>query len=527
MALPKVEGTIQKNGRYHSNIRVPEPIRKLYGGKEMLRRSLKTADPRTAEKEVRALRAIMDAQLDQAKAEEGWRALARHLPPDQRALLDAAGGLSGLLKQFEAGKASLTFLEAGAPADPGPIEIDDGPSGAPVKVVTGNVADTEELQVEAAEHRGRLSAVRGQTNARGRALRGVGKDVELVGDVFSLRDLVEDWAPGVDMHTAENARTYVKRFGELHGEIALADLTGAHLREFTDALKGLPKVQSGKRRQMTLPELLEDARKADAETIGCTTQKKYFDMLKGLMSHAVGRRFLEADPWAGMKLVKPKRKHSAEAPRRPFTAKEVRQILDYVKGSNAPQFGDSTVDRWAPWIAAHHGLRLQEVCQLRTSDFKEVGGVWSMRITDEGEDQKTKNAASVRWVPVHPALISAGLRRVVEVRPADAFAFNQYGRYSKKLEELTPDARGRVSADYGKRFGYLLRSKIGIKDSKAVFHSFRHRFQDACDNASISDSHRRYLAGRANSNAAEGGYGEGAAMQYLLESLAKVDPLRE
>ena len=63
---------------------------------------------------------------------------------------------------------------------------------------------------------------------------------------------------------------------------------------------------------------------------------------------------------------------------------------------------------------------------------------------------------------------------------------------------MTPDARGRVSADYGKRFAYLLRKRLKITDSKAVFHSFRHRFQDACDNASISDPHRRYLAGRAN-----------------------------
>jgi hypothetical protein len=284
--LPKVPGTIQKAGRYHAKIRVPESIQEDWGGKEVYQKSLKTSDPRTAEKEVRAIRAIMDAQLEQAKAEEGWKALALHLPPDQKALLDNAGGLSGLLRQFEAGKQAQTFMQAGEP-----FELLDG-------------EDEEALQVEVASHRTASAAMQAQANARGRVLRQIGEDVDLVEDVFSLRDLVEDWAPGVDTHTAENARTYVRRFTEMHGEIALSDLTGVHLREFTDALRGVPKVQSGKRRNMTIQQLIEDAKKAGADTIGYATQKKYFDMLKGLMSHAVGRRFVEKDPWRGMKLAK-------------------------------------------------------------------------------------------------------------------------------------------------------------------------------------------------------------------------------
>lgn len=73
-------------------------------------------------------------------------------------------------------------------------------------------------------------------------------------------------------------------------------------------------------------------------------------MLKGFLSHVVGRRFVEVDPWAGMKLVKPKMKFSSEKPRRAFAAEEVRKTPDFVKGSNAEQYGVSTIDRWAPWI---------------------------------------------------------------------------------------------------------------------------------------------------------------------------------
>ena len=124
MALQKVDGTIQLRGRYHAKIRVPEAIRKHWKGRDVHQKALKTSDPRTAEKEVRAIRAIMDAQLEQAKAEEGWQALARHLPPDQKDLLDGAGGLSGLLAEFGRGKAKLAFMAAGAPADAGAFDIE-------------------------------------------------------------------------------------------------------------------------------------------------------------------------------------------------------------------------------------------------------------------------------------------------------------------------------------------------------------------------------------------------------------------
>lgn len=142
---------------------------------------------------------------------------------------------------------------------------------------------------------------------------------------------------------------------------------------------------------------------------------------------------------------------------------------------------------------------------------------------------RAKSGSTVRWVPVHPKLLEIGLREHIESRrkdlPADALAFNQWGRYAKALEELQPDSRGRVSGDYGKRFAYLRSQVLNITGGKVSFHSFRHRLQDAADNAGISDSHRRYLTGRANKDAVEGGYGQGAAMPYLFESLKKVDPL--
>nr|WP_246531662.1 site-specific integrase [Pseudohalocynthiibacter aestuariivivens] len=245
------------------------------------------------------------------------------------------------------------------------------------------------------------------------------------------------------------------------------------------------------------------------------------------MSHAVTQGYLDVNRWAVYKFKKAKTKHSAKSTRRPFTTEELDRILNAVRSSNQPQFGSETIDRWAPWIASHHGLRIQEVCQLRICDFQEREGIWCMQITDEGEGQRTKNKASVRWVPVHPKLIVEGLRQQVAERKAaknpESFVFQYWMRYKKRLGELQFDGRGRVSGAYGKRFASQM-DRLELQDPSIVFHSFRHRLQDAADTVGIPDSHRRYLTGRANKDATEDGYGEGASMKSLLKSLARIDP---
>jgi len=446
--------------------------------------------------------------------------LARNLPADQRALLEGAGGLPGLLRQFERGKAALKFIDAGAPADDG-------------------VVHSDQLQIEIAEHRAASDAVKAQTNRDGRVLRQIGQDVELVGDVFSLRDVIEKWAPTVDPQTADSARYYVRRFTELNGEIPVTDLVTAHLRDFAEAIKGLPTVVSAKLpdgrsvNDMSFSGIVAWTKKNGKATLSDKTRKKYVSIMKRLLGFAAEQDYRQGNPWVDYKIPKKKQKHSDEAKedRRPFAAVEVHRILDAVTSSNEPQFAKTTIDYWGPWIAAHHGTRLQETSQLRLCDFEVRNGLYCMQITDEGEGMRTKTSATVRWVPVHPKLLDIGLRGHVETRaveiPADPLAFNQWGRYSKVYEELQPDTRGRVSAEYGKRFGYLRRDKLKIIGGKVAFHSFRHRLQDAADNAGIPDSHRRYLVGRANKDATEGGYGDGAGMMYLYESLKKIDPLVE
>lgn len=525
MPRSDVPGTIKRGSTYYSNIKIPKALRPQYDGKEHIRASLKTSDPVTAKVRVEVIRATIQLDREHEDRRKDLDRLVEALRPEDQAIFKAAGGLEGLLRRFKDRKLGEKFVEAGRPTQ---LPDDDS-----------DERDDDAVAIDIAGHDAELRAMRAQTNRDGKVLRRLGVDVDLEGEVDSLRDVLEEWAPTVDAQTADTGRHIVRRFHELHGEVAVSELTRDHLRTFAQEVIKLPRITSGKLsdgrfvRDLSLRDAVAWAKRDGEDTLGEPTQAKYVAMLKGLMAYAVGQGWRDEDPWATYKVPRVKAKHSVaqKEARRPFTAAEVRRILDFVGASNDPQYGETTIDYWAPWIAAHHGLRLQEICQLRLCDFQDREGVWAMQITDEGEGMRAKSASTVRWVPVHPTLIKTGLRRHVEARaqhmPAEGNAFNAWrGRTRGQLVELEPDSRGRVSGPYGKRFAHLRGKKLRITGGKVSFHSFRHRLQDAADSVGVPDAHRRYLTGRANKDAVEGGYGEGASMVALLESLRKIDPMR-
>lgn len=81
--------------------------------------------------------------------------------------------------------------------------------------------------------------------------------------------------------------------------------------------------------------------------------------------------------------------------------------------------GLSEAARWGAWIGLYTGARVAEVGQLALNDFVTQDGIPSIRITNEGLGQSVKNHASLRTIPIHPALLALGLLdRVEELRAA-------------------------------------------------------------------------------------------------------------
>ena len=148
-----------------------------------------------------------------------------------------------------------------------------------------------------------------------------------------------------------------------------------------------------------------------------------------------------ANPFDGVQPAKTKR--GSETARRPWKPEELSTFL-----RSAPQ--DDPM--WSLGVlAAYSGARLEELASLRVTDVE--SGSFLIR---EGKRQ-----ASVRRVPIHPA-IAPLFARLVEESP-DGYVLPYL------LTSGADKSRGKL---VGKRFLHTMRG-LGITDKRVVFHSLR------------------------------------------------------
>ncbi len=101
---------------------------------------------------------------------------------------------------------------------------------------------------------------------------------------------------------------------------------------------------------------------------------------------------------------------------------------------------------WAPLIARHQGMRMEEILQLGPEDFGVDKGIQYLRIRHTIVNG-VKTLSSARTLPIHPQLIELGLLKLVELRKKQGhlrlFPFLNRGKQM-----------GTFSANYSKAFGY-------------------------------------------------------------------------
>jgi integrase len=172
------------------------------------------------------------------------------------------------------------------------------------------------------------------------------------------------------------------------------------------------------------------------------------------------RAGVKAQPWAEQSLAKVNGRHGHDDKKRPFTDNEVSALL---AGAPDPELAD------AMRIAALSGMRLEEIYRLTIAD---CAGGW-FRVG------RSKTAAGVRRVPVHPDVAEIVARRLKD-KARDDFLFHEAG--------AARDGRER-SAAISKRFGRY-RQSVGVHDradgvrhSRVDFHSWRRWFITRARNA--------------------------------------------
>ncbi|MDG4670989.1 tyrosine-type recombinase/integrase [Shinella sp. 838] len=168
---------------------------------------------------------------------------------------------------------------------------------------------------------------------------------------------------------------------------------------------------------------------------------------------------------------------------------------------------------WIPLVTLLSGMRLEEICQLRTDDIREENGISFFDINDRPPRQ-LKNKNAVRRVPIHSDLIHMGFLAYVKT----------LGKGSQSVfPALKPGgADDKLGHGFTKWFTRY-RQDIGVYRKNLDFHSLRHTATTLMHQADISTLVIDHLTGHSTPGET-GRYTKGSSLQQLAAAIEAIKP---
>lgn len=303
-----------------------------------------------------------------------------------------------------------------------------------------------------------------------------------------ISESFEVWATGGGVRGAKRptdrtvieARTSLRRFVELHGDLPIDMITKGHGREFRDALarlpSGLPKAVLSQPITNILNMDLSGYRQRSA-----TTTNKLLNLLGAVLTRAEQDGHFDNGRYSRPLSLQLLTNDRDEANYQPFTTTEIKRLIASPVFSigDRPVRGRGDTAKWAPLFALFQGARRAEVLQLYVRDIfaDDDTGIWVAQINrDAGKSLKT--ASSVRTVPLHPTLLSMGFPAFVEARRREAGEAGSLWPGFEDREKLHNTINR-----WGEWFSRYLAAHV-VSDPQKKFHSFRatyKRFGRAAD----------------------------------------------
>ncbi len=229
------------------------------------------------------------------------------------------------------------------------------------------------------------------------------------------------------------------------------------------------------------------------EHIGRDRIDSYISNVSSVFRFAVQRGWIAFNPASGLKEPKPKVSTKAD---RSFTDDELKKLFEILTyNAKKPSW------YWSILISLHQSFRMSEICQLYTSDIKEVEGFLCFDITEEGVEEarkSVKNRSSCRKVPIHPKLIEIGFLRFVEQRRREL-----NGKDGLLFSNVKYTANGKYNKSTSNWFNQRFKQNFISSEVQAVrrrdFHGFRHTFgRYAKNRARIDSDARKVLMGHTS-----------------------------
>lgn len=263
------------------------------------------------------------------------------------------------------------------------------------------------------------------------------------------------------------------RFLEIVTDKPLDQYTVEDKQLYRDVLQRIPKcVNRTQYRNMAILDIIQTERPA-SELLSVKTVNMRLIEAATLFNWAVNNGLVDNHPFkrAVLKIEK-----NDDAERQAISDADIKKIIE-----NLPRSPEAPSLFWIPLLACFGGMRQSEVAQLDGDDIVNIGGTWCIDVNDRG-DKRLKNNNAKRIVPVHQALIDAGLVKFAE------------SRHGLKLFEDVRPYKGKYGHQVSKDFAKYLMS-IGVKDNGQTFHGIRHSVITKLWSAGIPEAHTAALVG--------------------------------
>ncbi|MFT8336076.1 tyrosine-type recombinase/integrase [Acetobacter orientalis] len=265
-------------------------------------------------------------------------------------------------------------------------------------------------------------------------------------DQFIYRDKTR--SPGIIRDTGKTIGLFVEAFGDK----PVDQITGGIAGEFRDMLFALPSTHGKHKNSPGIHDAILRAREQGLETLSGKTVKNHFSRLSALWGHLVQREIVARNPWAGWTYDV-----TQKIDRRDWTDRRTSSAFQCPVDKHNNLFTQLCRSHYHP---LYTGMRLGELCNLRTQDIVTVNGIRCFHVRPHPEENwSPKTAAGTRLIPLHSHLLQWGM-----------LDLEQEGEHYL-LPDINPSTRGR-GTDFAQALSKF-KKRLGLPET-VTFHSFRH-----------------------------------------------------
>ncbi len=287
---------------------------------------------------------------------------------------------------------------------------------------------------------------------------------------------------------------------EHFGDCDVSTITRDAALEFMNILSKLPPNMK-KKKQFAKLSISAAAAKNKGPTLSPKSVNMALNDISSFYIWCVRCDYAAKNPFEGLSV---KELSQAITQRLPWPIDELQQLFAddlFHRQSCKPS------EYFLPLLGLYTGARLNELCQLLTTDLHEIADIWVIHINNDEVDKSIKTADSRRYVPLHPELIRLNFVEYVKrLKPGQVFPNLDY-------------ADGLHSGKYSKRFG-TVRRRAKIEESD--YHSFRHSVTAELEKLNIREHLVSALLGHKHKQITFGRYGAPKHVRRLYRIISRL-----